>query len=426
MECRLRHTGANSGRNNKPRRYITPDVTVSNCIRQESGDTMKAIINAKAVLPNEILPNATILVEDDRICAVGQALPIPEGTQIIDADGMWVGPGFVDIHVHGNGSTHRWETGPEQVARHHLLHGTTTMVASMGYSQSPESLLEKTKNVQQKIDAGLLPNVYAVGFEGPFINPERGANSSAFPRKGPDPAEYLPLYEVCRGKIAQWMYAPEMDTDGSFGDFLAQKKLTPAIGHTNASPAQIRAAVDKGARIATHLFDAMGCWMGNDSWRITGTTQDTAAVGCLICKELTYEIIPDSKGVHVKPSSMQLTYQLAGADRIAIITDCTICNYDPAEYPADHFRSTPDLNYNDKQQLAGSRLTMDVAFRNFGTHTGASVPELFRMASTTPARAIGVDHMVGSIEPGKYANLVLLDEELRLQRVIFHGAVVEG
>jgi len=387
---------------------------------------MKAIVNAKAVLRNGILPNATILIKNDRIYAVGKDLPIPEGAQIIDANGMWVGPGFVDIHVHGDGNAHRWETGPEQVARHHLLHGTTTMVASMGYSQSPESLLEKTKNVQQKIDAGLLPNVYALGFEGPFINPERGANSSAFPRKGPDPAEYLPLYEVCRGKIAQWMYAPEMDTDGSFGDFLAQKNVTAAIGHTNASPTQIRTAVDKGARIATHLFDAMGCWMGNDSWRITGTIQDTVAVGCLICKELTYEIIPDSKGVHVKPANMQLTYQLVGPDRVAIITDCTTCSYDPSEYPLDHFRSAADLNYNEKQQLAGSRLTMDVAFRNFMTHTGVSVPELFRMASTTPARAVGADRMVGSIEPGKYADLVLLDEDLRLQQVIFRGTFVEG
>ena len=386
---------------------------------------MKAIINAKAVLLNDILLNATILLERDRIYAVGKELAIPEGAEIIDANGMWVGPGFVDIHVHGDGSAHRWETGPEQVARHHLLHGTTTMVASMGYSQSPQSLLEKTKNVQQKKDAGLLPNVYAVGFEGPFINPERGANSSAFPRKGPDPSEYIPLYEACRGRVAQWMYAPEMDTDGSFGDFLAQKNVTAAIGHTNASPAQIRTAVDKGARIATHLFDAMGCWMGNDSWRITGTIQDTVAVGCLICKELTYEIIPDSKGVHVKPANMQLAYQIGGPDRVAIITDCTICNYDPSEYPLDHFRSTADLNYNEKQQLAGSRLTMDVAFRNFMKHTGASVIDLFRMASTTPARVIGADPMVGSIEPGKYADLVMLDETLGLQRVIFRGAFVD-
>ena len=385
---------------------------------------MYAIINANIVLPDRVLSDGTILIDGDIILEVGQNIPVPPGIEILDADGMFVGPGFVDIHIHGDGGAYRWETSPLHVAQHHLKHGTTTMVATMSYGQDRDSLLKNTKTVQQMLDDGLLPNVYAVSFEGPFINPERGANSKAFARPGPDAAEYLPLYEACHGKIAQWMYAPEMDTDGKFGDFLHDKGITTAVGHTNASPAQIRTAVNKGATITTHLYDAMGCWLGNDSWNITGTIQESVAVGCLICPEMIYEIIPDSKGVHVKPANMQLTYQLAGPDRIAIITDCTICNYDPATYPADHFRSTIDLNYNHLQELSGSRLTMDLAIRNFMTHTGAPLTDAFKMASLTPAKAIGVDNIVGSVEPGKHANLVLLDKDLRLKMVIFHGEIV--
>lgn len=385
---------------------------------------MYAIINANIVLLDQVLSQGTILVDGDKILNVGVNLPLPVNIQIIDAKGMYVGPGFVDIHVHGDGSLHRWNTDPEKVAMHHLQHGTTTMVATMSYGQDRETLLNNTQAVQEKLDAGLLPNVYSISFEGPYINPERGANSKAFARTAPDPEEYIPLYEICRGKIAQWMYAPEMDQDGKFGDFLHEKKLTAAVGHTNASPAQIRKAVDKGATIATHLFDAMGCWMGNDSWKITGTIQDSAAVGCLICPEMIYEIIPDSKGVHVKPANMQLAYQLAGPDRIAIITDCTTCGYDPSTYPPEHFRSTIDINYNHLQELSGSRLTMDLAFKNFHNHTGASITDLFRMASTTPAKAIGIEREVGSIEPGKQANLVFLNQNLILQRVIFRGDTV--
>ena len=385
---------------------------------------MKAIINANVVLTDEILNDATIMIEDGNIFAVGKNLNLPENTEVIDADGMWVGPGFVDIHIHGDGTSCRWNSNPEQVAKHHLRHGSTTMVATMSYGQTPESLIKVTTDIQNKLDDGLMPNVYSISFEGPYINPERGANSKAFARPAPDPNEYIPLYEICRGKIAQWMYAPEMDADGKFGDFLQEKGINAAVGHTNASPAQIRTAVDKGAKIATHLFDAMGCWMGNDSWKITGTTQDTAAVGCLICPELIYEIIPDSKGVHVKKANIQLTYQLAGPDRVAIITDCTNCDYNPADYPPEHFRSTVDINYNQMQELSGSRLTMDLAFRNFRNHTGAPITDLFRMASTTPARAIGVDDIVGSIAPGKHANFVFLDKELNLQKVIFRGDVV--
>lgn len=386
---------------------------------------MKAIVHAKAVLPGRVLENATILLEDDLIRAVGTDLEIPTDAEVLDAKGMWVGPGFVDIHNHGDGTAARWEDKPAEVAAHHLRHGTTTMVAYLGYTLSKPALLAATKNIQAMLEAGEIPNLWAVGYEGPFINPKRGANSEKCGRTGTDPEEYIPLYEACKGRIAQWMYAPEMDNNGQFGDFLREKGIVAAIGHTNASPAQIREAVDKGATVVTHLYDAMGCHLGDESVSTTGTIQDSVAVGCLICPELTYEIIPDSLGIHVKPSNMRLTYQLAGPRRICIITDCTECNYDPADYPKDHFRSTVDLNFNENHELSGSRLTMDQAFRNFGRHTGASVEDLFQMAATTPARTIGIDHFTGSIVPGKWANLVILNEELQLQKVIFRGEEVE-
>ena len=386
---------------------------------------MKAIINAKAVLPGRVLENATLLLDGEWIRAVGTDLEIPADAQVLDAKGMYVGPGFVDIHLHGDGKNSRWEWDPVPVAAHHLRHGSTTTVAYLPYQMNKQVLLETTKMVQQKLDEGLCPNVWAIGYEGPFINPDHGANSRAAIRPGTDPDEYVPLYEACHGKIAQWMYAPEMDPTGQFGNFLREKGVTAAVGHTAASPKQVRDAVDRGATVATHLFDAMGCHLGNDSVNVTGIIQDTAAVGCLICPELIYEIIPDSKGIHVKASNIQLTYQLAGSQRVAIITDCAYCDYDPADYPPEHFRSTVDLNYNELEELSGSLLTMDQAIRNFQKHTGAPVVDLFQMAATTPARAIHADHVLGSIVSGKLANLVILDENLLVQKVIFHGEEVE-
>ena len=386
---------------------------------------MKAIIHAKAVTPGGIVENATVLLKDGNILAIGKELQIPAEAEILDAQGMWVGPGFVDIHLHGDGTDARWEDKPETVAAYHLKHGSTTMVAYLPYTLPKAELLEATENVQRLLDDGKMPNVYAIGYEGPFINPNQGASSQSAGRMGTDPDEYIPLYEACKGKIAQWMYAPEMDPTGQFGDFLREKGVTAAIGHTQASPTQIREAVDRGATVVTHLYDAMGCYLGNESVNVTGIIQETAADGCLACPELTYEIIPDSLGIHVKPTNMKLVYQLIGPRRICIITDCTECNYDPADYPKEHFRSTVDLNFNEAHELSGSRLTMDQAFRNFGRHTGAPIADLFLMAATTPANAIGIGHLTGSLVPGKWANLVLLDENLQLQKVIFRGEEVE-
>ena len=263
-----------------------------------------------------------------------------------------------------------------------------------------------------------------MGYEGPYINPSHGANSSLNARPKPDPDEYIQLYNACHGHVLQWMYAPEMDPDGVFGDFLREHDVVTAVGHTEASPDQIRAAVDKGARIATHLYDAMGCCHGTESINVTGIIQDTAAVGCLICPELTLEIIPDSRGVHVKPANMKLAYMLAGAHRVAIITDCTTVEYNSEDYPLEDMRSAPDLNFNEAGELSGSVLTMDQAFQNFMKHTGSSVVDTFLMAATTPARAVRIDRETGSVSPGKYADLVFLDGAFQLEKTFFHGEEV--
>lgn len=387
---------------------------------------MKAIVHARAVLPGGILENAAILIDGGKIRDVGSALRIPAGTEVIDARGLWVGPGFVDIHNHGSGAENRlWAQDPAGVSNYHLRHGTTAMCAYLGYDQDRETLLRATKTLQAAIDQGLCPNVYGIGFEGPYVNPSQGANVDRNDRGAPDPEEYVSLYEACHGRVMQWMYAPERDEDGGFAAFLRERGIPAAIGHSNASPAQVRRAVDRGATIATHLFDAMGCWLGSESVVLTGTIQDTMAVGCLVCPELTYELIPDSLGMHVKPANLKLVYQLAGPRRIAIITDCTGRDYDPSRYPPDTHRGVADLNFNEKDELAGSALTMDQAFRNFMRHTGAGVADLFQMTSTTPARVTKIDRLTGSIAPGKYADLVVLDQEFRVRQVFFRGDAVE-
>ncbi len=394
---------------------------------------MRAIIHADLVLPGRIVKDAVVLMDGGRIAAAGKDIEIPGSAEIFDAQGAIVGPGFVDIHVHGSGQENRsWDSDPEAVAAYHLRHGTTSICAYFTYGYKPETLYPAVEMCQRVIDSGSVPSVMGIGFEGPYTSPYLGAHLGTRGFTTPKAEEYEHLYELCHGRVVQWMYAPEVDRDGRFPAFLRQHRIVTAVGHTAASPAQIRQAVDRGATVATHLFDAMGCHLGSRSVEITGTIQDSTAVGCLICPELTYEIIPDQNGVHVKKSNMQLVYQLAGPHRICIITDCTWRDYDPADYGPDELRSDVAINYatTDRDtvlggvEVAGSCLTMDRAFRNFIRHTGASVADAFLMASTTPAKTVRVDDQVGSIVPGKYADLVVLDEDLQLRKVFFRGEEV--
>ena len=112
---------------------------------------MKAIVHAKAVTPGGILEDATLLLENGMIRAVGTDLQVPADAEILDAGGMWVGPGFVDIHSHGDGNDARWEDRPALAAAYHLRHGSTTMVAYLPYSLQKRELLEATRNIQASL-----------------------------------------------------------------------------------------------------------------------------------------------------------------------------------------------------------------------------------------------------------------------------------
>ena len=199
------------------------------------------------------------------------------------------------------------------------------------------------------------------------------------------------------------------------------------LGHTEMSPEVAQRAVQNGARIVTHLFDAMGCWRGNDTINVTGVIQETAAEVALSTPGLYYELICDARGVHVKPANVRLALRAAGEDQIILVTDCSdTASHDPADYPADSPMSAPDLNYNDAGELAGSRLTLSKAAANFKRFTGADVRTVFKCAATNPAKALKVDDRVGSILTGRDANILIVDEDFNVQAVYFHGSKVEA
>jgi N-acetylglucosamine-6-phosphate deacetylase len=235
---------------------------------------------------------------------------------------------------------------------------------------------------------------------------------------------YEELFDEARGIIRQCAYAPERpgapDIE-EFEDFLSKRGITMAVGHTEMSPPELNRAVSKGASIVTHLFDAMGCWRGNESISCTGVIQETAAEVALAKKGLYYELICDSLGVHVKPANLRLAYRAAGIDNLIIITDSTIQEHRPEDYPPWDMRSAKDLNFNHLQQLSGSRLTMEMSAQNFRRFTGASVAEVFAAASRNPAKAVGIYDKVGSLEAGKEANFIFCDENIAVRSIYLRG-----
>ena len=374
-----------------------------------------AITQVKIVRPDGIV-NGTILMENGRLLAAGRVLP-PQDAMVHDAHGQYAGPGFVDIHCHGGG-TELGHEQPQEAAAHHLAHGTTSLLLSLAYSLTKEQWIEGISKIKAAMNKPRT-SLAGIHFEGPDTNPRYGARARLAWQI--DRADYRMLFELAKGLVRQCTYAPELDGARDFARYVRSLGITLAAGHTEMSPAVLAEAIADGVTLVTHLYDAMGCHLGNDSVRQTGIIQDSAADAALAQDGLYYELICDSRAVHVKPANLKLACRAAGPDRLILVTDATIQAHNPADYPAADPRSSVDLNYNAEGELSGSCLTMDQACRNMKKHTGASVTDLFQMAAANPARATGLYASVGSLEPGKQANLVLCDANINLSAVYLDG-----
>ncbi len=384
---------------------------------------MKAIINGKLVFPDRIC-GGVILIDGGKIIASGQVC-VPEGTETIDAGGLYVGPGFVDQHVHGYSSYgERIDVvdDPISVAEKHLKHGTTTIIPTVSYSNSIKDFYKVISQCNQAIEEGNT-TIAGIHFEGPFINPSRGASSHSAWEYTQEACDGI--FAAAKGNVLHCTYAPEMPFAEKVEEVLGRYGVIGDIGHTNADPESIYRAVRNGARIVTHLFDAMGNYRQNPA-EVTGDPQDCVSDIVLSIPGVYYELICDSKCVHVTAVSQRQTFKNAGEDHIILISDCTGRKsvLDPQCYSPEDIRSARDLNFNLEGQLSGSCLTVAMCAANFRAVTSVDHRVLFKCASTNSARALNLYHRVGSIDAGKDANLVFVDEDFNVKDVYFFGKKV--
>ena len=379
--------------------------------------TVLAIKNAKAVLEDRILNDAVILIENKKIVSVGVNTDIPEGSQIIDAEGLYVGPGFVDIHVHGgNGSM--FYADPIGAAEHFLSHGETTVLATLYYDLSKEELLDSVKRIKSAMkDACSIKGIY---MEGPYMNPKYGASPEKNKWRGEIKEEnYKELVDESKDIAFVWAIAPEREGIENFLRYV--KKVSPnvmiSVGHSEATPAQIKALKKYGIGLQTHCMNATGrppCSLGT---RSCGPDE-----ACLMDKDMYAEIICDSEGIHVPPDLIELVLTVKGSDRIVLISDSFVSD----EISPRELEHITDLSLDAGGNLSGSKLTLDVACKNLIKHTGCSIPEAFLMASRNPARVIGLDDEIGSIESGKRADLVFVDHNFNVKEIMLEGQFWKG
>ena len=382
---------------------------------------MVYIHNAKVVLERGILFDGAIVLEGDRILKVGnrREVEIPAGAEMIDAEGAYVGPGFVDIHVHG-GNGYMFDAEPLQAAEHFLKNGETTILATLYYNLSKEGFLDAIQKVKEAMAAGGAGSAIAgIYMEGPYMNPKFGAMPERNKWKGDiTPDAYKEVVDAAGTDAFVWAIAPERPGIEGFVDYAGS--VNPhavfSVGHSEATPAQVRKLKRKGLILQTHCMDATGSfseWVGT-----RGAGPDEA---CLTDPDMYAELICDSGAVHVNQDLINLIVKTKGVDKVVLITDSFVSDL-PAPEKLKHIT---DLIFDENCWLSGSKLTMNVACRNIMSHTNCGIAQAFLMGSRNPARVLGLDDEIGTIEEGKRADLVFVDDVFHVKKVILGGKVWE-
>ncbi len=372
---------------------------------------MKAVTNGQLVLPERIIPSGTLVFDDERVIWAGDAAEyaLPRQCEVIDAGGAYIVPGFIDIHCHGGGGF-RCEEDPVSMAVHHLKHGTTSLLCSIAYGLDHQGFLNAVGRITDAWKNRQPGSIEGIHMEGPYMAPGYGARSKG---RGIYPVvreEYEQIAEASSGCLRQWTFSPELDDLEEFADFARSRGIALAMGHSAAGPEDVLKFYRKGARIITHLFDATGCSTGREN---RGGVRDPWFDECCMILEGMYaEVIPDQQGVHVRPQMLSMALKTMGEQYLCIITDAT------GEQVTEDGR---DIRINEQGELSGSKMTMDMACRNFMNHTGADIRQVSRMASANPARALNIYDRTGSLEAGKQADFLITDQQLQPGRIFLRG-----
>jgi N-acetylglucosamine-6-phosphate deacetylase len=386
--------------------------------------------NGTIVLEDDLLLNGQVQVVAGRIAAVQSALSsaADESAASVDLAGGYLVPGYVDLHVHGGGGADFMdgtETAFQTVCASHARHGTTSLLPTTTVARHEQHLvfLDLCRRLKRAGTRGA--RILGAHFYGPYFAREARGCHPAAPVRPPVPEEYLTYldYADC---ISTATVAPELPGAEAFVRACRERGIRCNAGHSFATFAQMQAAVDWGVGHVDHLFCAMSDrarLRQSQSYPMRGGVMEAT----LFFDELTTEVIADGK--HLQRELLLLAYKIKGADRLALVTDCNrALDMPDGEYlfgPRDggelFVRRDGVGVMPDRLALASGVMGMDHAVRTFHDLTGVPLAQVVRMATLTPARISGQDHEIGSIAPGKRADLLGLDRELQVKQVYLAG-----
>ncbi|GAB3019047.1 N-acetylglucosamine-6-phosphate deacetylase [Niabella terrae] len=385
------------------------------------------IINGRIITPDQIIENGSILVENGRIAAISHSEMEAECDDIIDAEGHYISPGFIDIHVHGGGGYDFMDGTVEAflgVAEVHARFGTTAMFPTTLTSEVEDlfSTLDAYKEASRQNRNGAA--FMGVHLEGPyFALSQRGAQDPRYIRH-PDPEEYKRILDYS-DDIARWSAAPELPGALEFGRYVRSRGKVLALAHTDALYDEVVEGFNNGYTLATHFYSCMSGVSRRNAFRYAGVIE----AGYLI-EAMDLEAIAD--GIHLPPPLLQLIYKIKGPNRTALVTDAMRGAGMPEGESIlgnihtglrviveDGIAKLPD-----RSAFAGSVATADRLVRTVVKQADIPLADAIKMMTETPARIMGIDARKGSLATGKDADIVVFDPDINILKTFVKGRLI--
>ena len=380
------------------------------------------IINGQILTPQGWLKDGSVLINDGKILEITNSDLAVIGATVIDAKGMFIVHGFVSMHCHGGGG-HDFTEGTTEAFKEavaaHLKHGSTTIFPTLS-STTFENIRLAAATCDQLMAEDADTTIMGLHIEGPYLNENMAGTQWKEFLKNPDPEEYKALVESTKC-IKRWDISPELPGAHDFARYMTSKGILTAITHTEAEYQEIKDAFAARFTHAAHFYNAMPGFHKRREYKYEGTVESV-----YLMDDMSVEVIAD--GVHLPATILKLVYKVKGVEKTCLVTD----SLKFAGYTGETIN---DPNYviengvckwADRQTLAGSIATADVLVQTMVKKAGIPLEDAVRMASETPARLTGIADSKGTLEKGKDADIVILDNDANVRCVFTKGKEVEG
>jgi N-acetylglucosamine-6-phosphate deacetylase len=379
--------------------------------------------NAKLLLADRIMPGC-LETRDNLIAAVHYSPPDDVGAEVVDCQGMYLSPGFIDLHVHGGGGADFMDGSPESVAKilaTHAKYGTTSMLPTTltGSREAVIRALQAIERAERAWKGG--PRILGAHLEGNFFSMEqKGAQNPAY-IVPPVKENYQPILDAV-SNIKRVSCAPEVENALGFARELSARGILVSAAHTVAGYEEFLAGVNNGFSHVTHIFNGMSHVHSPNYYCSAG-----ACESALLLDEVCVEVIAD--GRHVSRELLKLLYKVKGPERMHLCTDA-ICATDMPE--GEYLMGGLEVVVKDQVaalktggSFAGSVCTTDRLVRTMVRLAGVPLHDAVRMITATPAKQIGAFGRLGSLQAGKLADLNIFDEGIDVKYTLIDGEVYQ-